>query len=312
MGQPEPIGRAEEKTYILHVWDLEKRKEQIQHTLKWDVRPLNYGPRFSPNGKILAMPIEDGKVISLVDPVTGKELCRTDEKVATPAFMTFTHDCNLLAASGRDGMIRVYDTATGKLRHEYRGHTAYVRALAICPDGKLLASAAPRQDDAIHIWDLAKRKELHEFGGHRSGQLAVAFLPDGKTLATVSRDSGQSRPVNDWANWSLRLWDAASGKEVRALKTPQEGEIDMTVFSSGGSRLATLRLREEGTLRIWDVREGKLLKEWQVAMRHVVEDFTTPDGKKGRKTYTVHPFHAMTLSPDGETLVTVKHIQRLR
>jgi WD40 repeat protein len=286
---------------VIHVWDVAERKEQTQRELNLECAYLDAA--FSPDGKILAVATNPANGICLFDPSTGKELRRTKEKAETWR-LVFTQNGSLLATSYRDGMIRVFETATGKLQHEFRGHTTnYVHGLAISADGKLLASSVRRQDDAVHLWDLDKEKELHSFTGHRTGALTASFLPDGKTLATVSRGPISSRSVV-WADWSLRLWDAASGKEVRAVTTPQDGEIEMTVFSSDGSRLATLR--DDGTMRLWDVREGKVLQEWKVAMRHVNEDFTTPDGKKGTKSYTIHPLHAMTFSPDGETLVTVE------
>jgi len=45
-----------------------------------------------------------------------------------------------------------------------------------------------------------------EFKGHGGLVFAVAFSPDGKTLATGSFDN------------TVKLWDFASGKELRTLK----------------------------------------------------------------------------------------------
>ena len=43
-------------------------------------------------------------------------------------------------------------------------------------------------------------------GGHEMGVDGVAFSPDGKVIATASLD------------WSVKLWDAGTGKAIRTLK----------------------------------------------------------------------------------------------
>ena len=279
---------------VICLWDVAKKKERTQHELKHEKKAY-FHCAISQNGKIVAMPIpsEDGKVIYLIDPATGKELGRTEEKEADPWNLVFTPDGTLLAVSDGNGMIRVYDAATGKVRHRYRGHTTPVRGLAISADGKLLASSPDRQDYAIHLWDLDKEKEALSFVGHRTGPLTVAFLPDGKTVATVSRDLA-SWPALTWADWSLRLWDAASGKEMYAEKEPQGGAIQATAFSHDGTRLATVR--HDGILRVWDVRCGKVVREW-----------TGPTEIKEHGMACVNgEFGGIALAPDGETLVITR------
>jgi WD40 repeat protein len=290
--------RKNGRKHVISLWDVAKGKERTQHELVLDNK---YRFTLSPDGKAISAPTDDGKVICLFDPSTGKELRRTKESDAEAIFTAFTPDGSLFATSGREGKICVYETANGKLRHEFHGHTSWVEGLALSADGKLLASSSERQDQAIHLWDLAKAKELHSFTGHRGGPLTVAFLPDGKTLATVSKENDSSAPRRNWADWSLRLWDAASGKELRAVKTPQDGEGQLTAFSPDGNRLATLR--HEGTLRIWDVHDGKMLHEWK-GPRFDRED--------GGVVYTYHYLRALALSPDGQTLVTAGEVGIVR
>src|SRR5439155_4708773 len=140
---------------------------------------------------------------------------------------------------------RVWDTATGKLRARFRALSTGLRRAALSSDGKLLAVAG-RADDAVHIWDVATARELHAFGGHRSGPLAVAFLGGAKEVATVSRDGTQSAPVTEWADWSFRRWDAATGAELSSTTFNPGGEIRMTAFSADGRRLAAVT--HDGTL----------------------------------------------------------------
>ena len=45
------------------------------------------------------------------------------------------------------------------------GHTNEVRALAVSPNGKLMASGG--KDNVVRIWDLTTLKQVHKFVGHR-------------------------------------------------------------------------------------------------------------------------------------------------
>jgi WD40 repeat protein len=287
---------------VVRHFDIAKRAELSRLQLDRDSR---YGLALSPDGKTLAAPTDDGKCIRLMDPATGKEICRTEKKDADPAVISFTSDGSLFAAAGNDGRMLVYETAKGTLRHEFLGHTAYVQRVALSPDGKLLASSAPRQDDGVHLWDVAKGKEVHTFTGHRSGPLTVAFLSNGRTVVTTSRDASHNLPMSDWADWSLRQWDAASGEELRAEKASQAGEIHWTVFSDDGSRLATVR--QDGTLRLWDVSKTQFLREWKIPAL----ESTITQGKRVDKVSWPN-LTGLTLSADGRTIVTAGEEKVLR
>jgi WD40 repeat protein len=66
----------------------------------------------------------------------------------------------------------------------------------------------------------------------------VAFSPDGKTLASAGDDQ------------TIRLWETATGKEIRRLTGHQSG-ISSVAFSPDGKRLASACA--DGTLLVWDL-----------------------------------------------------------
>src|SRR4051812_32150706 len=49
--------------------------------------------------------------------------------------LAYAPDGNVLASSGRDGAIRLWETTSGKQLRELRGHKGEVRSIAFAPDG---------------------------------------------------------------------------------------------------------------------------------------------------------------------------------
>ena len=68
----------------------------------------------------------------------------------------------------------------------------------------------------------------------------VAFSPDGKYLATASQDN------------TVRVWDAATGKEVAVLRG-HTGYVLSVAFSPDGKWLASSSgYRGKGEVKVWD------------------------------------------------------------
>ncbi|MFM9965243.1 MAG: WD40 repeat domain-containing protein [Planctomycetaceae bacterium] len=80
--------------------------------------------------------------------------------------------------------------------------------------------------------------------GPASAVNAVAFSPDGELLAS-GHDDG-----------SIRLWDAATGRELQQL-TGHQDYVRSVSFSPDGARLASGS--DDGTIRLWEVATGRHL-----------------------------------------------------
>src|SRR5207253_496411 len=120
-----------------------------------------------------------GEDVRLWDAATGKPVRR----IATAgASLAFAPDGKTLATAGRDRVVHLWVTATGKESGQLKGHRHQVRSAVFSPDGKYLASGDVQS--VIRIWDVAAAKEVHQID-LRSGteNLSLAFSPDGKTLA---------------------------------------------------------------------------------------------------------------------------------
>src|SRR4051812_33179298 len=74
--------------------------------------------------------------------------------------VAFSPNGRTLASGGDDALLRVADVATGKERHQMRGHLGRIAAVAFSPDGKVLASGG--RDSTVCLWNPATGKRLHK------------------------------------------------------------------------------------------------------------------------------------------------------
>jgi hypothetical protein len=128
-----------------------------------------------------------------------------------------------------------------QLIHQLSGHTAAVSAIAIDPEGCLLASGG--SDRAIHVWDLQGGERVQTFTGHTMDISAIAICPDGKYLASSSLDCPQS---------NVKVWDLKTGKLLHNRLGHRQSARSVAfdaagrVLFSGGNKI-----------KVWDVRTGE-------------------------------------------------------
>jgi WD40 repeat protein/tetratricopeptide (TPR) repeat protein len=134
--------------------------------------------------------------------------------------------------------------------HQLRGHTAQVRCLSFSPDGRLALSGG--WDGTARIWDARNGRQLGVFAGHAECVECVAVTPDGRRAVSggggVYRD-GRWRPGIDY---SLRLWDVTTGRELRRY-AGHTAVVFCVAVSSDGWRAVTGS--HDGTIALWDLRK---------------------------------------------------------
>jgi WD40 repeat protein len=235
-------------------------------------------PVFSADSKRLAA-IGDG-VVRVWDVATGKDLV-PDETAHrhAPSFVTVLADGTAITG-GDDGTVRLWDSATGKQRRKIEVAPEWVRAVAVSPDGRWLATSELGDKHAVRLWDLGTGREVYRLAGHGrlGGHRALAFTPDSKQLASWGDDM------------YLRLWDVQKGKailehEVRPdgglMPHEREGGRHLRDFASEGvfSRDAGLLMLGGNPFFVFEVKSGKQLRKIPHEGGHTLGMRVSPDGK---------------------------------
>jgi WD40 repeat protein len=250
----------------------------------------------SPDGETFAIPDDEGTVVHLWNTATGKERAVTEGKANAGGQIAFAGDGKTLTTIARDGQLRIWDAATGKLKHHFAVSARGLRRVALSHDGSTATVIVPG-NHGIHLWDVVRKKELHTFGGHRNGPLAVAFSADGRTVLSTSRDAGYSSPPSPGDEWSLRRWDARTGKEEKVWRHNPETEVRYAAFASNGSVLATAE--SSGLLRLIDTSNGKETRTGKLTTQEV----TIRYGKEKVVKHQSLSITQLQFSPDRRTLI---------
>lgn len=156
------------------------------------VLPFPYGPvevlTFAADGTSLlaagGTPGRQGGAV-LYDVRTGAERGRFGEqRDAVLAAGVSTHG-ELVAVGGTRRRVEVFRVADG--RALWQGdHDEWVTAMALSPDGKLLASGD--RAGKLIVREAANGREVHVLTGHEGGVSALAFRPDSGLLTSAGAD----------------------------------------------------------------------------------------------------------------------------
>jgi WD40 repeat protein len=219
---------------------------------------------WSPDGKSIASGSsfpERGKVerageVKVRDGSTGKEIF--SRTLGNSQFYQVTWSPNgahLASASNsaNKAQVRVWEVSNGKEVLNVDWEASDWR-LIWAPGGQRLAASALGK---ARVWELSTGKETLNLPGiprepyYTDPRTTVAWHSDGMRLAVANNE------------WSWKIWNATTGKEVFAVghsvgTHPEGKNLAVLAWSPDGRRLATSTLIDR-TVKVWDAATGKIL-----------------------------------------------------
>lgn len=201
-------------------------EEREAATAAGDANPPVTSLAYAPDGKALA--VAGYREVLVADPSDGstvRRLAGFPDQVTAVAFSPDgAHLAGAGGAPGRQGEVRIWETAGWREVGVVRGHSDTVLALAWRPGSSQLATAS--LDRLIHVWDWPSGAIVRTIKGHADVVHALAYSPDGARLASGSADR------------TAKLHDAETGLQVASLSTHNDAVLQVA-FSPDGARLAT-------------------------------------------------------------------------
>lgn len=174
-------------------------------------------------------------------------------------WISFSPEGDMLAVSGNDRVVRVWELSTGiefvSFRHGPQSGNTF------SPDGAYLATAG--SDKFIRIWDLETAELIHELGGHATGLVDIQYSPAGDILVTAT-SSGM-----------LHFWDPASGQEFFSVRGHFD-DVTGLAYHPSGTMVASASVDE--TIRLWDPKTGEMIQELIEHTDDVFHVEFSPDG----------------------------------
>jgi WD40 repeat protein len=252
---------------------------------------------FSRDGLLIVAAGSDG-TSQVRDVRTGRLVHSLSGQEGSVLDAAFSPDGKSLVTAGDDGIARLWDSDSGRLVRVL-GSGAPLFAAAFNPDGKSLVTAG--DDGAARLWDLDPEQPPRTLNVGASVP-GAAFGPDGTRLITAggaariwfTGGDRSPRPLGErlgavrsaafssdghlavtaGADGIPRLWDAETGRLVRALR--RHPGLRVASFSPDASLVVTGGA--DGAARLWDVRTGRSVRDLVPHEGAVVGAAFSPDG----------------------------------
>jgi WD40 repeat protein len=297
-----PDGRwmATASTREIVLWDVASLRRLREFACEQEVRSL----RFSPDGRLLATGQSQGKVY-LWDVSTGSHIGTFVGHTGGADGLAFSTDGALLATGSHDHTLRLWDVSS---QRQVRLFGAVGTLCDVCYSKASEELITASYTGQIDFW---KTSPTNSLDGMKTTQLRISFSADGnlilgkhqdERITIYSTESGRIiaeildtfSPIGflpgglSFVSWgrlpdrsmAARIWNLGESTPRREVVLGQSAgsprhpckalSIDGEILAAGDSA---------GRVRIWRLRTGQLLQEFQAHKQEILALEVSPDGK---------------------------------
>ncbi|MGH2651826.1 MAG: WD40 repeat domain-containing protein, partial [Actinomycetota bacterium] len=273
---------------------------------------------WSPTGDVFATERSDGSgVVDIREVETGRSIHAFPGHDGDITDVAFSPGGSMLATTGVDGFLKVWDASDGALLTEVFG-VGVAQGPSFSEDGTLAAAAWP-EEGAVQVVNTPTDRVVRTFGdldgangtsfGPGGARIAVSTVRLGENdvfsqvylvdVASSERfrveglvDSGRQIAEVAWspdgdlvaagADTTLMIWEAATG-ELRHGLSGHTGFITSVDWRPGPSSRVLVTGAEDGTARVWRLEEGGATRTMSLLsseMTKVTGVAFSPDGTR--------------------------------
>ncbi len=279
-----------------------------------------WGVKFVDGGRTLVT-LGGEPLLKFWDVATGRTVAALPGHESWPSCLATAGD--LIATADFGGEALIWNARERRLVRRIKAHEDRARAIALSPDGTLLATGG--RDPVARLWDVATGAAAgtvagtvdddDPIGNHVRG---LAFSPDGRALASAGE------------NGLIRLWDVPTLREQGRMDAAVH--VSCLAWSPDGRTLASGDVR--GAVTLWDVDRGEARFRLPNLHRREVSGLAfSPDGRTlatagqdrmialvdvvtGLRHLTLAGHeagvNAVAFSPDGRILASASHDRAVR
>ena len=199
--------------------------------------------------------------------------------------IAFSPDEKYLAGAGEDGVVWVWETATGKQKRPMLNHTSAINQVSFSPNGRYIVSAGEDGQAILWEWNADDSATNPRALPHEERPVGSAiFSPgEGEYLVTISEKHVQGQTFSRVEAGEAWVWETSTGRNVARL-VGHTGIITSAEFSPDGKYILTAST--DSTARVWDWKSETMSTHPAILTGHT-------DGLSGAR-----------FSPDGQYVLT--------
>jgi len=259
----------------LRVWDLQSGR--LLHTLTGHEGSV-HAVAITPDGH-QAISCSNDDTLRVWDLQSGRLLHTLTGHEGSVHAVAITPDGHQAVSCSFDNTLRVWDLHMEQSLNISSGHLHKVTSVAITPNSRFAISAS--EDKTLKVWDLQSGQLLHTLTGQPSTVYEVAITADSRCAISVSIDE------------TIRIWDLQNGQllnvlsELYLMNRVQRKSNQNLVHYESLKRAVTLTSDGryaisgswEGTLSMWDLQSGQLVKKLEGHTSKILVVVVTVDSR---------------------------------
>ena len=235
----------------LRVWDVANGTEVATVT----DAPVNRAV-FSADGKWLAANAGGqfaGYAVKVWNTTTWKEVASVPKEKGFPAFW-------LAFSDAKSAALKIGNVQSLHLATEEEAQTLWgsYQAMALSPDGKLVAQAAGMPIGNVEIWDAAAGQKLQSFPAHRLTLTKLLWSRDGRWLISLGEESNPMMVQGKFgvmiAPFTFAVWDTGTWKKEFAFTFIAESSPGADISADGKIVVFT---KGGGATQLFDLEQKK-------------------------------------------------------